>query len=78
MASPGQSLLEITEQMGQLASVENADATPGFKKPADFSENHRTSAGSVGSDFKNHRFFELKFRNFEKNKKKLEKYVKTR
>jgi hypothetical protein len=45
------------------------------KKYADFSEKRQNLMGSVGPDFKNRRFFELKFGNFEKNKK-LEKLCK--
>jgi hypothetical protein len=45
----------------------------GLKKSTDFSKSHRNSAGSIESDFKNHRFLKFKFRNF---RKKLENYVK--
>jgi hypothetical protein len=54
------------ESLSLVHCINPRGLAPGFKKPADFSENHRNSVGSGGFDFKNHRFFELKFRNFEK------------
>jgi hypothetical protein len=43
----------------------------GLKKLTDFSKNRQNSAGSVESDFKNHRFLKFKFENFGKKSRKL-------
>jgi hypothetical protein len=45
------------------------DSLLGLRKSADFFDNHRNSAGSAGSGFKNRRFFEIQIKKFQKIKK---------
>jgi hypothetical protein len=42
------------------------DSLSGLRKSADFFDNHRNSAGSAGSDFKNRRFLKFKLKNSKK------------